>query len=189
MSKGMTGKHHSQETKRKMSESLKGRTSWNKGKIGLRKHSEETKKKISISLKGFKHSEETKQKISAGNIGKHHSLETRQKISKSRKGKYAGKNHPMYGVHRFGEDNPNWKGGRVIIRRYIYIYKPKHPFAKKSGYVLEHRLVMEKYLGRYLKPNEVVHHINGILHDNRLENLKLFCNNAEHTKYHYSSNE
>jgi hypothetical protein len=56
---------------------------------------------------------------------------------------------------------------------YILIYKPDHP-SKNNSYVLEHRLVMEKIIGRYLLPNENVHHKNGIRDDNRPENLELW---------------
>jgi AraC-like DNA-binding protein len=56
---------------------------------------------------------------------------------------------------------------------YIYIYMPEHPMANKRGYIPEHTLIMEKAIGRYLKTDEVVHHINGIKNDNALSNLKL----------------
>ena len=43
---------------------------------------------------------------------------------------------------------------------------------------------MEKQLGRYLNPVEVVHHINHIRTDNRIENLMLIKNGGEHTHIH-----
>lgn len=84
-----------------------------------------------------------------------------------------------------GEKASGWKGGKWHHGKgYIMILVPEHPFANSYGYVMEHRLVMEKYLGRYLVPNvDDVHHINGIKDDNRLENLELMTH-GEHTTLH-----
>jgi hypothetical protein len=76
-----------------------------------------------------------------------------------------------------GERSHLWTGGRRKTGPgYIAIYRPGHPSIKVGGrrYVLEHRLVMEAHLGRYLEPHEHVHHINGIRDDNRIENLELW---------------
>jgi HNH endonuclease len=51
---------------------------------------------------------------------------------------------------------------------------PDHPRAGKGHYVFEHIIVMEGILGRYLLPDESVHHRNGVRDDNRPENLELW---------------
>lgn len=78
---------------------------------------------------------------------------------------------------RRGEQTPRWKGGRRTTRDgYIEIWRPDHPSLAGTSrkYVREHRLVMEKKLGRPLRPTETVHHKNGVRDDNRRRNLELW---------------
>lgn len=102
-------------------------------------------------------------------------------------GPWKGKKIPYRKRNRqiWGEKNPNWKGGRRYDKSgYILVQSPEHPYRDSDGYVREHRLVMEKHLGRYLFPTEVVHHINMNKKDNRLKNLILFPNGSLHRRYH-----
>ena len=129
--------------------------------------------KLSQAKQGSKCSEETKKRMSITRKGKRMPFGTGQKISKTKK-KYF-KFHPNA---LSGSKNPFWKGGKVkTADGYIFIYKPAHPFHNKNNYIREHRLIMEKILGRYLKRSEIVHHRNGIRNDNRPENLVLCVSN------------
>ena len=66
---------------------------------------------------------------------------------------------------------------------YTLIYIPDHPMADRTGYVLEHRVVVESFLGRCLSSSEIVHHINGDKSDNRIDNLEV-VSRATHAKIH-----
>ena len=58
-----------------------------------------------------------------------------------------------------------WKYRRKVVRG--------HPYADKRGRVLVHRLALEAYLGRYLLPIELVHHIDEDPSNNQVENLEI----------------
>lgn len=100
---------------------------------------------------------------------------------------------------RSAQGHPEWRGGRIVGKNgYIRVYCPDHPslvpknqrrmekanggYYRKNVYVWEHRLVMEEKLGRFLLPNEVVHHIDGNVQNNHPSNLELFQSNGEHLK-------
>lgn len=89
------------------------------------------------------------------------------------------------GRFKKGEHPFSFKGGFTSKRGYVFTYCPEHPFATgRKIYVMEHRLVMEKHIGRYLTSKEQVHHKNKNRADNRIENLHLCKNDAEHKKLH-----
>ena len=87
--------------------------------------------------------------------------------------------------NRRGSGHPRWIGGSFVTPQgYRLVMEKGHPYSIDGGYVLYHRLVVENHLSRYLRPEEVVHHINGKRDDNRLENLMVFPDSKTHLKYH-----
>jgi hypothetical protein len=86
------------------------------------------------------------------------------------------------------EKNWRWAGGKTLRPNggtvYCLVLMRGHPNADRRGYVYEHRIIMENYLGRFLKKQEVVHHINGVGTDNRIENLCLMTH-GEHSRMHH----
>lgn len=80
------------------------------------------------------------------------------------------------GAHRLKRSTGEMYNGRPVLinaQGYVTRYEPTHPQAGKTGRVLEHRLVMERVMGRPLTRDEQVDHINRVKHDNRPENLQL----------------
>lgn len=100
---------------------------------------------------------------------------------------------------RIGTQNPSWKGGRSVRSdRYIYATGREHPFAAANGMVLEHRLVMERWLREnepdhpalvsidgqlYLSPEYEVHHRDLSRSNNAIDNLQCLTK-AEHRAVH-----
>lgn len=77
-----------------------------------------------------------------------------------------------------GKRHGMWKGGRTITSHgYVQVWlasdDPLASMRDHTGYVLEHRLIVARWLGRPLTASETVHHIDGDRQNNRLENLQL----------------
>ena len=81
------------------------------------------------------------------------------------------------GKARLGSYNPNWKGGCARPDGYLLI-------TVNGVQMLEHRHLMEQFLGRTLKAGETVHHVDGDRKNNMRSNLKLVASQSEHMKEH-----
>ena len=99
-----------------------------------------------------------------------------------------GVSRPYMWGRFLAEKSSNWRGGRYKSDGYVWVYCPEHPTAKDKRYVLEHRLIVEKFLGRYLKKAEFVHHKDGKRDNNKLNNLVLL-NAGEHSILHSKDRE
>jgi hypothetical protein len=172
----MYGHHHSESARQKISAAHVGMPGPNKGKP----MSDETRRKLSETKiaryaqgathpwTGRHHSDETKARLRSARLGFKHSPETRAKMS----------------VMRKGELSSSWKGGRRLNGGYVYVHMPKHPFADGHGYVPEHRLVIERAIGRFLKLSEMPHHVDENRSNNAPNNLVLCQDRAYHNLLH-----
>ncbi len=175
------GKHHSPETKQKMSKIRKKKYSGENHPFFGKNHSPETRQKMS----------ENHADISGENhpmYGKHHSPETKQLLSKIRKEKYSGENHPMYG--RRGENSPGWKGG-ISKEPYCQEWSPwfKEEIKERDDYQCQNPDCNHKF------EKLCVHHIDYDKKNCSCDNLITLCTscntkanfNREYWKEYYSN--
>ena len=91
-----------------------------------------------------------------------------------------------------GPQHHLWRGGRIIRDGYVRILASTLSAAEREqfqdmigqdGYISEHRLIMAQSLGRCLRSDEMVHHVNGSRADNRPGNLNLILRGRHHKGY------
>ena len=90
---------------------------------------------------------------------------------------------PIYEI-KIGENIHSVTGKQTNSNGYVLLRIKSHPKSSRDGLIMEHRVVMEQKLGRYLKDSEIVHHKNEIKNDNRIENLEVM-ERGKHTRLHH----
>lgn len=87
---------------------------------------------------------------------------------------------------RAGENNPNWKGGEIVLSLgYRKVRCEGHPRASGPGrYVYEHILIAEAALGKHLPVGAEIHHVNSDPGNNRGRNLVVCQDHAYHMGLH-----
>jgi len=86
-------------------------------------------------------------------------------------------------IAKLGEKNPNWGGGRAEDKYYFKRVCKGHKHAEENGYVLEHILIAEKMLGRDIKNDEAVHHLDGNGKNNDIKNIHIM-DKQDHVRFH-----
>ena len=100
------------------------------------------------------------------------------------KGKKFTEEHKVnLGCYNKGEKARGWKGGITkSAKGYVLILATNHPLCWQTGYIRRSRLIVERQIGRYLKIEEVVHHL-GKKDDDRPSRLMAFVNDIAHRKF------
>lgn len=130
-------------------------------------------------------SETRKQRLASGQIKTWNKGLTKKdpRVRKYLRGGEATQFKPGPRPETKGKNNANWKGGKALSATgYVLVRVPDHP-AAQNDYVFEHRLVMEKHLGRLLRDDEVVHHKDHDRRNNKLRNL-LLMTHGDHASLH-----
>lgn len=152
--------------------------------------------------KGHKQSPDHTAKIAAANRGRKRSQEaieaTRAKrlgvplpmeqIERQRESLRKRFEEPAFREANLARQRMRWIGHRRMHRGYVRVWiSDDHPYASMRApgvsWILEHRLVMAENLGRCLRVDELVHHVNFDRSDNRIENLQLMSR-SEHMSLH-----
>ena len=116
-----------------------------------------------------------------------------KKWTEEQKAKYRGEGNPFFGKKHSQETKDKWsisrrtgKKLRTKKGKYIMLHKPEHSKADYKGYIYEHRYIIECQIGRQLKKEEIVHHINNNTSNNKITNLWLFNNQSKHATNHFN---
>jgi len=179
------------------------KTGWKWSHWNIGRHwnlTQTTKNKLSIAqsewqkthdnpFKGKYHTEETKNKMKEKAIGRKSLLknktyeeifgeikakEIRKKISLNHVDE-VGKNNPMYGIHRFGKESPNWQGGISKIKYPTFFINVRAQIRKRDNYICQKCGITEKeHLIKYTKVLDV-HHIDYDKENCGIFNLITLC--------------
>lgn len=117
-------------------------------------------------------------------------IDRRDKYGRKRKFKLGHRDRVKYpNPVIIGDKHYNWKGGRRISKN-GYIIRWQEGERRDKRRIPEHRLIMEKHLGRKLKSTEIVHHIDGNKHNNDIKNLSMTDRSkhcSDHLKDHWKN--